>query len=297
MLQDKLFNPSDFRNVVSYSSGTNHEWARFGIYLTYQCTKKIRDNRLLINKLVEHFKEDSSPVTILEEGLEEFIVKSLNEFNPSAGFIGEELGSINPDAEIVIVVDPIDGTWSFLSGFNTYAFTLSILKNKTPIFSSIGVPSSGEISFRINKDPSKIVQIPLGIKYLNETTLPILPSSENDSRILTIHSSRLSNELVKKAFDLWEEDELNLVRVVSGSPSLHILEIAKGKGIYYNIWGKGNTQPFDLIAAAHLLEGAGGLIMNMDHQEANLWEHSGPFIACRDIKYSIQIISKLQNKA
>src|SRR6266540_3225244 len=63
-----------------------------------------------------HDKPDKSPVTLADRAAEEAIRKALADVVPEHGIIGEELGHHNASAELVWVIDPIDGTKAFITG-------------------------------------------------------------------------------------------------------------------------------------------------------------------------------------
>ncbi|MBP7710579.1 MAG: histidinol-phosphatase [Rickettsiales bacterium] len=61
-------------------------------------------------------KEDDSPVTIADREIERIIRVEIEKKFPNHGIIGEEFGDKNTDADFVWILDPIDGTSSFIIG-------------------------------------------------------------------------------------------------------------------------------------------------------------------------------------
>ena len=61
-------------------------------------------------------KADESPVTIADRQAESVMRDLIEAHYPDHGILGEEHGSVRPDAEYVWYLDPIDGTKSFISG-------------------------------------------------------------------------------------------------------------------------------------------------------------------------------------
>ena len=59
-------------------------------------------------------KADNSPVTLADREIEAMIRKKIKEYYPSHGIIGEEFGPENENAEFKWIIDPIDGTSSFI---------------------------------------------------------------------------------------------------------------------------------------------------------------------------------------
>ena len=66
--------------------------------------------------LQEITKEDQSPVTIADREIEEKIREAIIKKYPNHGIIGEEFGDYQSDAKYLWIIDPIDGTSSFIVG-------------------------------------------------------------------------------------------------------------------------------------------------------------------------------------
>ncbi|MFZ1518754.1 MAG: histidinol-phosphatase [Ignavibacteriaceae bacterium] len=89
-------------------------------------------------------KADFSPVTIADKLAEEKMRDLIQREFPSHGIIGEEFGNENEDAEYVWVLDPIDGTKSFISGALSFGTLIALLKNGKPILGVINHPILNE---------------------------------------------------------------------------------------------------------------------------------------------------------
>jgi myo-inositol-1(or 4)-monophosphatase len=89
-------------------------------------------------------KSDSSPVTIADKLAEVKMRELISKEFPDHGIVGEEFGKDNPDAEYVWVLDPIDGTKSFISGALSFGTLIALLKNGKPIFGVINHPILNE---------------------------------------------------------------------------------------------------------------------------------------------------------
>jgi inositol-phosphate phosphatase / L-galactose 1-phosphate phosphatase / histidinol-phosphatase len=89
-------------------------------------------------------KADASPVTIADVDIEALLRARIMEAYPSHGILGEEQASLNPQAKFCWVIDPIDGTKSFISGMPLWGTLIALLKDAAPIFGIIDVPVLGE---------------------------------------------------------------------------------------------------------------------------------------------------------
>jgi histidinol phosphatase-like enzyme (inositol monophosphatase family) len=90
--------------------------------------------------LVVETKSDATPVTLADRGAEELMRKLIKAKFPTHGVIGEELGSDRPDAEFVWVLDPIDGTKSFIRGVPLWGTLIALLHRSQPVLGVIHQP-------------------------------------------------------------------------------------------------------------------------------------------------------------
>ena len=96
------------------------------------------------NLLEVEFKSDESPVTKADLEAENLVRQYLAKHFPQDGIFGEEFGIEGVERENVWVVDPIDGTRSFLSGHPTFGFLLARLKAGIPELGVIAMPALNE---------------------------------------------------------------------------------------------------------------------------------------------------------
>lgn len=71
-------------------------------------------------------KGDGTPVTIADRKAEELIRKRVARRYPDHGVLGEEYGESNPGARVRWILDPIDGTRSFMHGVPLYGVLIGI---------------------------------------------------------------------------------------------------------------------------------------------------------------------------
>lgn len=90
-------------------------------------------------------KSDNTPVTEADREAERFIRRSLAKHYPDHGIIGEEFGKTNPDAEYQWIIDPIDGTQSFIHGIPTFTNLLALLHRDEAVLAFINSPATGEL--------------------------------------------------------------------------------------------------------------------------------------------------------
>jgi inositol-phosphate phosphatase / L-galactose 1-phosphate phosphatase / histidinol-phosphatase len=89
-------------------------------------------------------KPDLTPVTAADRAAE-LVMRGLIESRfPDHGIIGEEFGRVREDAEFVWVLDPIDGTKSFISGVPLFGTLIAMTQGGQPILGIIDQPISRE---------------------------------------------------------------------------------------------------------------------------------------------------------
>jgi inositol-phosphate phosphatase/L-galactose 1-phosphate phosphatase/histidinol-phosphatase len=89
-------------------------------------------------------KADLSPVTAADRAAELAMRRLIAARFPEHGIIGEEFGRERDEAEFVWVLDPIDGTKSFISGVPLFGTLIALAHRGSPILGVIDQPVSGE---------------------------------------------------------------------------------------------------------------------------------------------------------
>jgi inositol-phosphate phosphatase/L-galactose 1-phosphate phosphatase/histidinol-phosphatase len=89
-------------------------------------------------------KPDSSPVTAADRAAEAAMRRLIETSYPAHGIIGEEYGPLREDAEFVWVLDPIDGTKSFISGVPLFGTLIALMQDGRPLLGIIDQPISRE---------------------------------------------------------------------------------------------------------------------------------------------------------
>lgn len=92
------------------------------------------------------YKEDASPVTNADRESEKLIREKIRDRYPDHGIIGEEFGREKEDADIVWILDPIDGTKSFIHGVPFYTTLIGVMVKGVPSAGVIYAPATGEMT-------------------------------------------------------------------------------------------------------------------------------------------------------
>jgi histidinol phosphatase-like enzyme (inositol monophosphatase family) len=89
-------------------------------------------------------KRDDSPVTIADREAEALLRQRISERFPDDAILGEELGETVGNTDFRWVLDPIDGTKSFIHGVPLYTTLVAVLQQQTPVAGVIHAPATGE---------------------------------------------------------------------------------------------------------------------------------------------------------
>lgn len=89
-------------------------------------------------------KADASPVTEADRAAEAAMRRILTAEAPRDGIIGEEFGAERPGASRQWVLDPIDGTISFMAGRPIFGTLIALMEDGFPLLGVIDQPIAGE---------------------------------------------------------------------------------------------------------------------------------------------------------
>jgi histidinol-phosphatase len=92
-------------------------------------------------------KPDQTPVTIADRRAEEIIKGMLLSDFPGHGFYGEESGKEQVDADFLWLVDPIDGTKSFVGGYGMFSTQIALMRRGQLVLGVSSAPAAGEMAW------------------------------------------------------------------------------------------------------------------------------------------------------
>ncbi|MFY9600456.1 MAG: inositol monophosphatase family protein, partial [Pseudolabrys sp.] len=97
---------------------------------------------------IENKKADGfDPVTAADRAAEQTMRALIRKQFPDHGILGEEYGAEHTDAEYVWVLDPIDGTKSFISGMLAWGTLIGLMRFGEPVFGMMNQPFTRERFF------------------------------------------------------------------------------------------------------------------------------------------------------
>jgi fructose-1,6-bisphosphatase/inositol monophosphatase family enzyme len=261
-------------------SGTDDaEWVGFGLRCLLEASRALREQAGALGEAVD-LKSDGSPATRIEHEVERAIRARLAAFEPAAAFVGEETGGHLPRAGLAVAVDPVDGTWSFLTESPTWASTLAVFRDARPLAGFVANPATGELAYALVGERTRYLRVSAFGEPDAARTLPGPISREK--LLVNLHPSRGAEPVLRALHEAWNKHELSLVRSSGGSPAWGLLQAALGHHVYVNTWSPRPAEPFELVAGGLLVRCAGGDVTDLAGAPIDLERHAGPWLAAID---------------
>jgi histidinol phosphatase-like enzyme (inositol monophosphatase family) len=132
--------PSMPESLVPALDGRLFEAVRLAILAGFETLKYFQTDAYRIER-----KRDNSPVTTADKVAEQLIRSKLATSFPNDGILGEEFGGQTGQAEFEWIVDPIDGTKSFISGVPLYSTLIGVTQHGQSQVGVIFIPGLNEI--------------------------------------------------------------------------------------------------------------------------------------------------------
>lgn len=102
-------------------------------------------NRLFKSQLVVEAKRDGTPVTAADRSAEEAARDWLASRFPEDGILGEEMGALRPEAKRRWIIDPIDGTRSFIRGVPLWGTLVAVAEGENVLAGAAFFPAVNEL--------------------------------------------------------------------------------------------------------------------------------------------------------
>ncbi|MDQ0396152.1 histidinol-phosphatase [Labrys monachus] len=221
---------------------------------------------------------DFDPVTEADRAAEAAIRQKIRATFPTHGVMGEEYGSERLDAEFVWVLDPIDGTKSFISGMVGWGTLIGLLRNGQPCYGMMHQPFTRE---RFSGDGGSA-------KYRGpggERVLRTRPCATLADAVLYTTTPRLMAPAEQVRFSVIEE-KVKLSRY--GGDCYAYAMLAMG---LVDLIIEASLQPYDITALIPIIEGAGGVITTWDGGPA---QAGGRIVAAGDARVHAAALALLQ---
>ena len=207
-------------------------------------------------------KGDESPVTIADRAVEKRMREIIEDKRPNDGILGEEFGMKSSENGLTWVLDPIDGTTSFVIGRPTFGTLVALAENDVPVLGIIDQAILGERWVGIKGEQTTFndasVQTQKCHTLKNARAVSCTPIMFDPATITALH--RETKMMV------WGGDCYSYGLLASGHCDLVIETL---------------LSPYDFAALVPIVEGAGGIMKDWSGHALTL-QSDGRVIAASD---------------
>ena len=220
------------------------------------------------------------PVTAADRAAESAMRALIKRNFPDHGIIGEEYGDDRADAEYVWVLDPIDGTKSFIGGMPTWGTLIGLMRFGEPVFGMMHQPFMRE---RFTGDGGAAhYRGPAGPRDLRVRECASLGDA-----LLATTSPLLMNEDDRATFRR-VEDKVRLTRY--GGDCYAYCMLAAG---HNDLIIETELKPHDILPLLPIIAGAGGIVTTWDDRPAH---QGGRIVAAGDKRVHAQALELLNGQ-
>ncbi|HRP68961.1 MAG TPA: inositol monophosphatase family protein [Turneriella sp.] len=200
---------------------------------------------------IQH-KADASPVTAADIEIESRLRSLIEKKFPDHGIVGEESGNTKSDADFVWVLDPIDGTKSFISGVPLFTTLIALLHKGNPECGAIYQPILNELVWGNNREcffNGNKTQI-RNTAVLKDATLLITDANDMTTHHPTAQFSKLTAQT--RFWRTWA-DGYGYALLATG---------------YADVMLDPVMNPWDIMAVIPVVRGAGGIVSDFAGNDA-----------------------------
>jgi fructose-1,6-bisphosphatase/inositol monophosphatase family enzyme len=254
------------------------DWTSFGLAVALQAARLLRSSGPKVDVEEVDLKSDGSPVTELDREVEAMVRAALATFHPETAVVGEEGGGELPATGPAVAIDPVDGTWAYVSGTGTAATTLAVFKDEVPFLGVVANPTTGEVAYAVSGEGARLIQLAVFGEADTAYRLP-LGGADPSKVLVNVQPSLKAQLTINALYEAWGQRRVQSVRSPGGSPAWALLEAAKGRFSYINLWSNRPAEAYDLAAGVLLVRAAGGEVVGLDGEPIDPVRHAGPFVA------------------
>ena len=227
----------------------------------------------------KNIKGRFDPVTAADRAAEDAMRTMIRRNFPEHGIIGEEYGTERGDADYVWVLDPIDGTKSFIAGMTAWGTLIALTRRGEPVFGLMHQPFTRERFF--GDGEAATYRGPAGNRELHVRSCAAL----GDALLFTT-SPLLMNDADRATFGQVEK----VVRLSRyGGDCYAYCMLAAG---HIDLVIETELKPHDVAALIPIITGAGGIITSWDNGPA---QSGGRIVAAGDKRVHKQALALLKD--
>lgn len=195
-------------------------------------------------------KLDNSDVSDADIEVSNFIFENLTKYFPKIKIICEEKKLRKFDEETFFLIDPIDGTSSYIKGSDEYSINIALIQNSKPIFGLIYAPKFDGGKLVYTNEENKVVLI-----HNNKSEILLAKKSpENKIKIITSKRKDFGN-LEKFIAQFFQGKEVQVIKMSSAAKFIPVLEHKADMLLTFR-----DTMEWDIAAGHALLNANNGTL-------------------------------------
>lgn len=210
-------------------------------------------------------KADNSFVTAADRAIEARLRELIGENHPDHGVLGEEYGPHNLDAEVVWVLDPIDGTAAFIAGIPVYATLIGVSRFGRPWIGVLDCPATGDRWVGVDGDFATRNGVAVRTRLCADLASALMTCSNPDF-FRPGEYMRLARVRDEARYTLYGASSFAYGMLASGRTDLAV---------------DSGLKPYDIFAPAAIIGGAGGVMTEWSGDELTL-DSPGQIVAAGD---------------
>jgi myo-inositol-1(or 4)-monophosphatase len=229
-------------------------------------------SRMLREGLQTHYKTSvSDVVSAADHAAEELVVAGLTGQRPADGLVGEE-GSQRP-GDRTWYIDPVDGTYNFLSGIPYWCSALALVDPAGPVLGAVYFPAVAELWVGGRDHPTSCN----GVEVPRLVDAPVSQISISSY----LHPGKLDDGPRRVAL-LAALRSAATMRML-GSSSIDLSYVAGGR---LGLFLQARCKPWDWYPGVALVTGAGGVAEVIEHNTTR-WHIAGNRQAVAETKAAL----------
>ena len=204
---------------------------------------------------IEGKATDKDLVSIADKAIENIIISKISERFPDHDIFGEETGHAGKNSEYCWVIDPIDGTQSFVKNHPYYSISIALYKDGKGFAGAVCAPALGRLFY---------AQCGKGA-FLNGKPIRVSNCASLHEAACATGFARLRENKVGPVLEKFNRILPGLRDIKRcGSAALDLAFTAAG--VYDGYWEEG-LQLYDIAAGVVIVQEAGGMVCDFNGKD------------------------------
>mgnify|MGYP001070925283 FL=1 len=207
--------------------------------------------------LKKKIKSDNTPVTNGDIEVNNLLIKKISNLTPNIKIVSEEnlTNKENKNLKDFWLIDPIDGTYDYISGKDEFTINAALILNRKPVAGIINAPDKNRLFYSFGLSNS------FELSNKSKTELTCKKKSKDNEINAVAYSNNPKPEIaaIYKKYNI-----TNFTRMKS---SLKFCVIASGEFDFYA--AEPRACEWDIAAGHAILEHAGGIITDFNGNDIN----------------------------